>query len=436
MNNGPIFIHSLFRSGSTYLFNVFRRTGNYWCYQEPENEWLLELDDKPEVLLAVTANNGGNIHHPDIGKPYFWEYYEVRDSLKGLFKPSFCFDDLFLEELSADQQTYYQALVDASRARTVFQFCRSFGQPKAFKSRFGGIHVHLWREPRSQWWSFKINDYFDAATQLIYGASHLPPALQAVKASCGIDLPGSGDLGTARVLAERRPLKWRENYRAFFALWLYAQLELRHQADLDLSIDRLTHDATYRDAKLAEFGALGIGDIDLTDSRSPLIRLTSDEAALFREIETEVAGVFETNGVSAEDIRAVLIQVDEVQPLDKTPASSAAANIRGVALRLLDRSADVLVENLNLQDTLQRLSDHIANQDRAIKLLTEHGDASRKQVAEYDNAVSRLRSYSADLVEALKKVQDYAENLDRARLSALERIESLEAELSQLRLTE
>ena len=74
MNNSPIFIHSLFRSGSTYLFNVFRRTGNYWCYQEPENEWLLELDNKPEALLAVTTNNGGNIHHPDIGKPYFWQF--------------------------------------------------------------------------------------------------------------------------------------------------------------------------------------------------------------------------------------------------------------------------------------------------------------------------------------------------------------------------
>ncbi|WP_236199164.1 hypothetical protein [Pseudomonas pseudonitroreducens] len=436
MNNSPIFIHSLFRSGSTYLFNVFRRTGNYWCYQEPENEWLLELDNKPEALLAVTTNNGGNIHHPDIGKPYFWEFHEVRDSLRGLFKQSFCFDDLFLEELSADQRAYYQALIEASRARTMFQFCRSFGQPQAFKSLFGGIHVHLWREPRSQWWSFKINDYFDAATQLIYGAAHLPPALQAIKTSCRINPPASENLGTARAQAERSPLKWRENYRAFFALWLYAQLELRQQADLDLSIDRLSQDAAYRDAKLVEFRALGINDIDLSDSRSPLIRLTSEEAALFREIEEEVANVFKTNGFTYSDIQTIFAMIDEIQDQDRTSVSGAAANIRGVALRLLDRRAEVLNENLNLQDTLQRLSDHIANQDRAIKLLNDHGDAARKQIADYDNAVSRLQSYSADLEEALKKVQDYAENLDRARLQALEQIESLETELSQLRPTE
>lgn len=431
MNNVPIFIHSLFRSGSTYLFNVFRRTGGYWCYQEPENEWLLELDENPEVLLAVVANNSVNIHHPNIGKPYFWEFHEVRDSIKGLFKQSFCFDDLFLKELSLEQKAYYQALIDASRARTVFQFCRSFGQSRAFKSQFGGVHVHLWREPRSQWWSFKINDYFDAATQLIYHAAHLPPALQAIKAACGIDLPSNCDLSSAREQAERSPLKWRESYQAFFALWLYAQLELRQCADLDLSIDRLTHDATYRDAKLAEFSALGMSDIDFSDSLSPLIRLSSDETSLFREIEVKVADIFKANGFANSDIWTVLALAEEVQEQGMTSASasSAGANIRGVALRLLDRCVAVLSENQSLQNTVQRLGNHISNQDHAIELLTEHGDASRKQISEYDEAVSRLQSYAADLEEALKKVQDYAQEVE---VNALSESQSLQGTLERL----
>lgn len=436
MNKGPIFIHSLFRSGSTYLFNVFRRTGNYWCYQEPENEWLLELDENPEGLLAVTANNGGNIHHPDIGNPYFWEFHEVRRALKGLFKASFSFDDIFLNSLSDDQQTYYQALIDASRAPTVFQFCRSFGQPEAFKQQYGGIHVHLWREPRSQWWSFKINDYFDAATLLIFTAPHLPPALQAIKSVSGIDMSRSGNLGTDRILAEHSPLKWRENYKAFFALWLYAQLKLRDCVNLDLCIDYLTHNATYRNTKLAEFNSLGINDIDLSDSRSPLIRLTQAESAQMREIENQVANLFEANGFTAQEIAPILQQIDEIQNLEEASTSVAAANARGVALRLLDRSAESMNENRSLQSTLQRLSDHISSQDRAIKLLTEHSDEARRQVLEYDGAVNRLRSYSSDLEEALKKVQEYAENLEKARLDGLERIESLESELSQLRPAE
>jgi hypothetical protein len=436
MNNSPVFIHSLFRSGSTFLFNVFRRTGHYWCYQEPENEWLLELDENPDALLAVTANNGGNIHHPDIGNPYFWEFHEVRDALKGLFKAEFSFEEIFLPSLSIQQRQYYQALIDASRARTVFQFCRSFGQPRAFKEQFGGIHVHLWREPRSQWWSFKINNYFDAATQLIYGAAQLPPALQAIKATCGIDLAHSGNLGTDRLLAEKSPLKWRDNYKAFFALWLHAQLTLLDCCDIDLGIDHLTHDETYRDSKIEEFAGLGVSDIDLSDCRSPLIRLTNAESAEFREIERQVAEIFTANGLSSQKIEEVLERIDRTQALEKNPATSAAANIRSVALRLIDHSAESLRENLSLQDTLQRLSDHIINQDRAIKLLTEHGETSRKQITEYDTAVSRLRSYAADLESALKKVQDYAENLDKARLDALDRVETLEAELAQLRPTE
>ncbi|WP_259757892.1 hypothetical protein [Pseudomonas sp. GCEP-101] len=499
MDNSPIFIHSLFRSGSTFLFSVFRRTGHYWCYQEPENEWLLELDSNPDALLALTSNNGGNIHHPDIGKPYFWEFHEVRDELKGLFKAEFCFEEIFLPSLSVQQRTYYQALINASRARTVFQFCRSFGQPLAFKEQFGGIHVHLWREPRSQWWSFKINDYFDAATQLIYGAAQLPPALQAVKASCGIALSTNGDLGHDRVLAERSPLKWRDNYKAFFALWLHAQLTLGNCGDIDLSIDHLTHDDSYRNAKLEEFAKLGIADLDLSDCRSPLIRLSDVEATDFREIEQQVADIFIANGQPAPRIEEALERINSLQALEKSPSTSAAANIRSVALRLLDRNAEAARETLSLQDTLQRLSTHIgsqdhaikllkehedasrkqiadqdhaikllkeheeatrklvadqddaikrltahsdtsrqqiADQDRAIKLLTEHGETSRQIIAEYDDAVSRLRSYVEDLESALNKVQDHARNLDTARLDALARVELLETELARFRTAE
>ncbi|MEA3115191.1 MAG: hypothetical protein QOG58_4990, partial [Caballeronia sp.] len=51
LTKSPLFLHSLFRSGSTYLFEKFRRTDRFYCYQEPCNEALIDLDTNPDGFL-------------------------------------------------------------------------------------------------------------------------------------------------------------------------------------------------------------------------------------------------------------------------------------------------------------------------------------------------------------------------------------------------
>ena len=51
MNATPIFIHSLFRSGSTYLFKLCRSSpAGYWCYQEPLHEAVLAANEDPRKV--------------------------------------------------------------------------------------------------------------------------------------------------------------------------------------------------------------------------------------------------------------------------------------------------------------------------------------------------------------------------------------------------
>jgi hypothetical protein len=60
MSAGPIFVHSLFRSGSTYLFEVFRRSPDgYWCYQEPLNEHLRHARDRYGVVRRTSLAISG-----------------------------------------------------------------------------------------------------------------------------------------------------------------------------------------------------------------------------------------------------------------------------------------------------------------------------------------------------------------------------------------
>ncbi len=74
----PIFIHSLFRTGSTYLFHVFRRcVGHYWCYQEPLHEVIRYAATAPEHLLQLNAESGSRLRHPVLERPYFWEFFQI-----------------------------------------------------------------------------------------------------------------------------------------------------------------------------------------------------------------------------------------------------------------------------------------------------------------------------------------------------------------------
>ena len=63
----PVFIHSLFRAGSTYLFNCFRRSPfGYWCYQEPLNEYLVNAVNMPGKLLELHEENATHLRHPKL----------------------------------------------------------------------------------------------------------------------------------------------------------------------------------------------------------------------------------------------------------------------------------------------------------------------------------------------------------------------------------
>jgi hypothetical protein len=293
MKKPPVFIHSLYRSGSTYLFNVFRRAGQeYWCYQEPENEWLLQLDERPDVLLSVGGVDAQKANHPNIGNPYFWEFVQIKDALQGLFHAEFCFQDIFLEALNDEQHAYFKALVDNAPATPVLQFCRSFGRAQALKQSFSGYHLHLWREPRSQWWSFKINDYFDAATQLIFEAASLPAVLAEVRQRMALKVPEFAAIHDARLYAEEHPLGWYESYFSFFALWLYSNIELEKSADVSVCIDLISTDTSARDAFVSCCESLGITGIDLSDCSVPHVQFSPVERSEYEEVEQEVRTLF------------------------------------------------------------------------------------------------------------------------------------------------
>jgi hypothetical protein len=186
MNAAPIFVHSLFRSGSTYLFEVFRRSpAGYWCYQEPLNEHLRHAADAPDRLLEISSRDSSLLRHPTLDKPYFWEFYQVRGAIAPLFRKELSYDGFFATPDSSSFRnlvSYLRGLIDSAQGRPFFQCCRTTGRSGALREALAGTHIHLWRNPHDQWWSYQVGDYFNATTQRIFNAADLPPPLVAVKA--------------------------------------------------------------------------------------------------------------------------------------------------------------------------------------------------------------------------------------------------------------
>lgn len=425
-----VFIHSLFRSGSTYLFSVFRNSSkNYWCYQEPLNEYLMHIDGEAGRLLEMGSQKATALRHPPTTKPYFEEFYQVRDSLHGLFDKSFSYYDFFISSSTGlpDQQLrYFQALSSAAEGTPVFQCCRTFGRIGALKQSLGGAHIHLWREPHTQWWSYKINSYFDATLQLIYSARGLPDVLAEAREQAGIKPVAQEDEVVKEFAqAEAQILSARNNYLSFYAQWLYAWLECEQYADVTLSIDRLSTERSYRQSAHGKLDKKGITGLDFSQCNSPQIIFAEDDEQFFKDVEAEVVQLFARHGYKERAIKAARDAQSQVEGLIRqnadqlsTRSNQDAARARKVALRFMDQAAH---SRARLADKAhsQSLQSEWADAQSRIAQWTERQAATDARLAQQETQLGELHSAYQATAARLEQ-QTHELNAVRALAAGLE----------------
>ena len=249
----PIFVHSLFRSGSTYVFNAFRRARDrgeplYAAFQEPIHEFVCEAAKQPERLMAI-GGPGAEQHrlrHPDLDAPYWKELYEIHHAWQRVISEEIIYSDYFGGYAPEKTTAYVAAIIGSAPRRPVIQDCRTSLRLERLKSALCGVHIHLWRNPWDQWWSFKSDDYFDTALQLIVNAPLCPPAIATLKRA--IDFPAIAGATLREQLdfyARRRPTA-EASYLTFFMLWTMALEHAHKAADIDINIDLLSNSDEYR----------------------------------------------------------------------------------------------------------------------------------------------------------------------------------------------
>lgn len=342
-----MFIHSLFRSGSTYLYHAFKRSpAGYWCYQEPYHEALIQLNGDASELQSLGRGGLPGLRHPPLQTGYFHEFWEVRAALAGLFRTEFSYDSYFLPvgaALPDAEVAYLGALIGQARGRPVLQFCRSSGRAAAMRAQFGGIHLHLWREPRAQWWSFKASDYFDVVVRHLMLRPTLPAVLRAVvRLACWAEAGREpSPVEQQRLLAA--PALARSGYTLFFGLWLWSALSVRGTCQLEIQIEDLAGDPQYRAQVLQRLSQLGLPGIDFADCDLPRPSFDAAEQAFFAEIEQAVVQLFQSHGFDAELLDRILAAGRPHGP-SAGGDPRAESNARATAVWLMERRRQIEIE--------------------------------------------------------------------------------------------
>lgn len=324
----PIFIHSLFRSASTYFFQKLRANESFSCYQEPFNESLAALNYPWRHYRLLGSPNRPGLRHPLLDRPYFYEFWQARRQLRGLYRASFAYDRYFAKDgqLPSAQRAWLSAIIEHAPARPVLQFCRSSGRVAAIRSLYGGTHLHLWREPRGQWWSYKTADYFDSVSRRIYRGSQVPEALRQV---CRM----------ARIprLRFRHPQP-RGNYMMFYGLWLDAWLRLTANSDLSINIDRIALYPAENAECARRLAGLVDYSIDLSDIRASGMVFAAEEEPFYAQVEEAVSEIFcRTGHTTPQALEAAAAQAASARSAHegRSHDPTAEQNLRLAAMSLM-----------------------------------------------------------------------------------------------------
>ena len=297
----PIFIHSMFRSGSTYIFGVFRRSGAYYCFQESIHEFpFFHRDSIAELDNAGQSNP--DLRHPPLTASYFSELQAVHSAWKNVIHQEMIYADGFSVADQKRAVRYLKALVEAAPRRPVFQECRTAFRLTALRAKLKGTHIALWRNPWDQWWSFKAADYFDIANLIFLNAPHRPAVIDRLREATKFCSCTDISLEKQFEFYKAQPLSAEDSYRIFFTLWCLAALEAKSSADIDLSIDLLSSSSEYRFEIAKSLEHYGINEIDFSDCMVPAMAFSHSDATFFENLEFEVLRYFEDVGTPQADL--------------------------------------------------------------------------------------------------------------------------------------
>lgn len=158
LRSRPIFIHALFRTGSSYLWDKFRRSRDHVAFYEPLHEELAYM--RPHNLAEFRQRHRLDSRHRLSGPGWLFQEFESRlaaakAGVRG-YRRDFAYYH-YANNTSVDGfKSYIDDLLATDPSRqVVLQMNRSALRQRWFGANYPHAHsVYLLRNPRNQWASY------------------------------------------------------------------------------------------------------------------------------------------------------------------------------------------------------------------------------------------------------------------------------------------
>jgi hypothetical protein len=434
VDNRPIFIHSLFRSGSTYLFKAFRRSGEgYWCYQEAVHEIAFFSRTDPSFLHKDHGEAKEKLlRHPSLDGSYFKELQEVWPAWKDTITEHTIYNEYFEKSPSSAAVSYFRSLIEAAKGRPVFQECRTAGRIETIKQQLGGYHIYLWRNPWDQWWSTKVDPYFDVSLQLLIHAKNPPSPVQQLLSTLKLPSYDASDLVGGFEFYREKPLTSEQGYLVFYLLWCLALNAALKSANLLLNIDKLTDSARYRASIVDQLRQDGIFGIDFSDCQIPQAAYLEQDQTFFESLQEKVHGWLIGGGWSLETLKKLLAVQGQHQPslMRKSRKPSLATKLaeqacraRALSCRFETRASTSALSARNFaaaahaeKELLTAEKDKVGVELSAARtMLDQRAEDLGAARAEKEALVAEREKTETELAEARTKLEQAAGELGAAR---------------------
>ena len=247
-----IFITGRFRSGSTFLWNIFRSMEGYKAYYEPFNEGRWFDPQNRSTKIDSTHKNVSN----------YWEEYRGLEVLCNYYKRSWTNYNLLMEKCfwNPEMKTFIETIVEHTKNIPVLQFNRiDFRLPWIRHNFINSKIIHLYRHPRDQWCSslFDINCFSKDGSM-----EDFIPHDQFYLREWGRNLKYHFPFLNEKEITHP--------YEMFYYIWKLSYLFGINYAHFSIGFEKLITDFDEEIKKLFEF--LGIKEYDLCNLRKILVK--------------------------------------------------------------------------------------------------------------------------------------------------------------------
>ena len=319
----PIFLHGMWRSGSTFIWSRFRALSSTCCFYEPLHHGLARLTaakihrDTPEVIA-------GN-KHPELSAPYFAEFAPLLKSrgVRG-YRRTLAYHRFALEPGAAHPELgrYIDGLLNHARERgetAVLGFNRSGLRIGWLRETFSAYDVLVERDPRQIWWSYvqqaRKGNYFFLQKWLFVlecNADHplFAPLAAQMPLRRGPQRFAAGEKPYYRRVLQLMPPD--QVYLMVFYMWLLQAVHALTHCDLVIDLERCA-DPPYRTRLTEKIGKAASLLVRFDEARPA--RELSGRLLAFDRIEREALAMMPFKALAPfADWTKVLFRLPELSP--------------------------------------------------------------------------------------------------------------------------